>query len=162
MLILSGRYRNCTFINGLLGRCKETFLLNTDPGIYAAVGAYGTAGTVKTMVFFTEEVIKSTVVEVMPDSIGYMGGYDFYPATFFKKITDDSPDEYQKHYYRLAINNFGDPREMLDPPLSFELMKKEITKSPEAEKAFLNTYANTFSDNGYNIRFKNRIDELGR
>jgi hypothetical protein len=162
--IIASGYRNCTFINGLFGKCKETFLLNTEPGIYAAVGAYGTAGTVEAMVFFPEEVITSTVVEVIPDSIAYMGRYDFYTTTFFTQLPNDSHDEYQKHYYLLAINNFGDLRKKIvpHPALYFALMKKEITQSPEAESAFLNKYASIFSENGYSIRFKNRIDELGR
>lgn len=60
--VIASSYQDCPFFDELFGVCKDTFLLNVEPGVYAAVGAYGKAGTVETTVFFPEDVIKSTVL----------------------------------------------------------------------------------------------------
>lgn len=158
--IIAYGYRNCPFFNELFGTCNDTFLLNADPGIYAAVGAYGKSGTVMTTIFFPEDVIKSTIVTVGQDSLVYMGRYEFYTATLFRQM--ETPDDYQKHYYKLALSNTGDLRNLIIPasPLYLAVKTKKIFNSTTDEKQFLNKYIKEFKDSGLENEIVNRLNEL--
>lgn len=158
--IIAYGYRNCPFLDSFGGGCTDTFLLNTEPGVYAAVGAYGKTGTVFTTIFFPEDVIKSTIVTVGQDSLVYMGRYVFYSATLLRQM--ETPDDYQNHYYKRVLSNYGDLRNLITPASSlyFAVKTKEKFNSAIEEKRFLNKYIEMFKNTELENEIINRLNEL--
>ena len=128
---------------------RTIYLFNVKPGRYAAVAVYGSIftaaaahetgsiGTVYTkygtkgnFIIFSEQLIKSTIVNVEPGTFVFMGGFLIDSISYNE--TSDECDDIQKYYYNYfsAIDNSN--------PFSF-LFRKKIYLSGSLKKEFTST-----------------------
>jgi len=137
----------------------DTFLLNIEPGYYAAVGAMEDG----IYIYFPEEVIKESITEVKPNTMAYMGQFELQTISNRSKYI---PDELQQYYYsNLLFYGHRDIQGKMfitNMPLpQFHAPKvKTILKSAELEKQFLSGILNTFSNTEWMQKIQNRLNEL--
>jgi hypothetical protein len=136
----------------------DNFLFNIEPGIYAAVAAYGkaddTTGAAKDLlILFPEKMIKSTILEIKSNTIVYAGNFFINKDTFMNKIID--ADEIQKYYLNhLVKKQYGSELRVIAPSLM------EIQQSKELEIQFLNVYSSKFKGTDWEGNIKNRLKAL--
>ena len=121
------------------------YLFNVKPGKYAAIAAQGTkyteiyvkeskssifisqyANSKNAFVIFSEQLIKSTIVDVAPGTFVYMGGF-LIDSNIYNE-TSDGCDEIQKYYY----NHFSSLNK-IPKALSFLCGKKYFCGSLKEE-----------------------------
>lgn len=138
------------YVNGY-----SVYLLNAEPGIYAAVAAsYSqflappapvasgfnltvSSGTIGRVAYFPENLIRKTVVEVKPGTISYMGTYEVDMAAMagFR-----SADKAQEHY-----------RSQMQSGLisTFQSAEKKAARDLASEKEFFQKAREDFSDSDW-------------
>jgi len=131
----------------LVGR-DTTYLFNVEPGKYAAVAAYGTgyASTEKLYIMFSEQLIKSTIVDVEPGTFVYMG--EFFAGNV-------SCDEIQKYYYHY----FSSKNKSSNTNYFCGSLKKEFAGKNEKIK-FLLTQSEKFKDTQWENNIKRTLQSL--
>lgn len=147
-----------SWLGSLTSDSTDNFLFDVEPGIYAAVAAYGqargaTGSNNPVLILFPEKMIKSTILEVKPNTIVYAGKYILDRGSFMDNMKD--ADEIQKYYYKPLIQKF---REFGLITISSPL--KQIEQSKQIEIDFLKGYSSKFSGTDWEIKLKNRLKEL--
>lgn len=155
---ISSNYYYVPFMAGFQADAVDCFLLDIEPGAYAAVGA--TIG--EHYIYFPEEVIKASIVEVNPNRIEYMGEFQFKDISYDKN--NISPDELQHHYYvNLLIGNHNSSKVALPWGKSTLFHVPEINKiinSNDTEIDFLEGYLGLFAKTPWIDSIKNRLFDL--
>ena len=104
----------------------QVFLLNTEPGRYAAVAAVFVsrgAAQVPVSVFLSREIIEKTTVPVLPGQMTYLGDVKVRTSRNM-----DEPDPAQAHYWQLLT--------FLPGVLMGKGTLDSVTKDAASEKAF--------------------------
>ncbi len=146
---------------GFQADAVDNFLLDVEPGFYAAVGAK--AG--RYYLYFPEEIIKASVVEVKANRMVYMG--EFKLEEISRKSADNSPDNFQYHYYSnllLGGHRYDIPGKVVIPwghsTLFHAPKENKIIKSEEVEIDFLESYRGHFKKSGWEAAIENRLSDL--
>jgi hypothetical protein len=159
--IMVSNYYHAPFMAGFQMAAINTFLLDIEPGFYAAVGAQ----VDKEYIYFPEEVIKESFVEVKPNRIVYMGEYKLQVSIY--KTDDTSPDKLQYYYYSNLL--LGDHKDTIKGkvvgpwghnPIFHAPKVGEILKSRDLEIKFLKSYIGHFKKSGWIESIQNRINDL--
>lgn len=159
-------YTQGNFIRSDYSKGGQVYLLNAEPGRYAAVGCYMKGGGIKWVeytTFFPEELIKLTEVAVAPGTIAFMGEYVVDQSVGLKDA-----DDCQLHYLQLIA-----PGALTGPIESGVLAailghgdyyyKGSIHEEHcdrEAEIRFLTTALEHFKDTGWVNIVERRLEEL--
>lgn len=154
--ILSSNYYFVPFMAGFQAEAIDNFLLNVKPGVYAAVGASADG----VFLYFPEEVIRQSIVEVNSQELVYMGEFKLNKLSYKRR---SEPDEYQK-YYRLLFgggNNGGSKEVSHRNVPQFHAPKvKSINRSNDLEATFLRAYLKIFGDTKWRAAIENRLVQL--
>jgi hypothetical protein len=138
------------YVNGY-----HVYLLNAEPGLYAVVAAsYSqfmpappptsggvsvtvSGGTIGRVAYFSEDVIRKTIVEVKPGSISYMGTYEIDMAAMagFR-----AADRAQTHYRSQMQTGLAS---------TFESKEKKSVRDAESEKEFLQKARQDFAESDW-------------
>lgn len=160
--ILVSNYYYEPFMVGFQMDPVDTFLLNIEPGFYAVVGAQ-TAGL---YIYFPEEVIKESLVEVKPNQIVYMGEYKLQKISINQ--TDNSPPDKLQHYYYSNLL-LGDHKNITHGKAAEPWGHEPYFHAPKVDKikkfkgyeiSFLESYKGIFKESGWIESIKNRINDL--
>jgi hypothetical protein len=156
----------------LLGRPPKVFLLNVEPGVYAAVGAVGKTRRARYFTYFPEDMIKKTIIRVEPNSFYYLGTFSFETGS---DTSDRKPDETQKYYYSNTL--LGNHREIAGKqfirwddgllffnkyrdPQYIPLVMKESHNSKSDEIEFLKNNLGVFKGAGWDAKIQNRLNKI--
>jgi hypothetical protein len=149
--ICESNYSHESFWGSFKNDSVDNYILNLKPGVYAAVGAYGTSRDTNKPYFilFPQDVIKSSIIEVKANSLRYMGKFEFATGEYFSNI--GKSDEAQRHYYDIffPLNNEIKKQynviigSILDSGKIAASVKK-ISNSSSDEAGFLNKNKNLF------------------
>lgn len=134
----------------------NVYLLNAEPGLYAAVAASYSqfmpaipaapstgvtvtagAGTIGRVAYFPEDLIRKTVVEVKPGYISYMGTYEVDMA-FMAGFR--SADKAQEHYRSQMQTGL---------PSTFQSTEKRAVRDSVSEKEFFRQAREDFTGSGW-------------
>jgi len=146
-----------------IGRRPNVFLLNVEPGMYAAVGAVGKASGVKIFAYFPEEMVKKTTIHVKPNSFYYVGTFTFETGS---EMYSNQLDATQNFYYKGLL--LGDHREVagkqkisnIKNPQYIPLVLKESNSAKSDEIEFLKDHKEVFKSTGWDSKIQNRLNEL--
>ncbi len=146
----------------------DSFIMNVEPGIYAAVGAIGSGITsgAKFYIYFPEDLIKKSIVEVLPNTMTYMGKY--YLSRGFILTRINKTDEVQDYYYSNMLfgednHNFGQRFIPFRKPSIFQAPKLECAEnSIDDEIKFLNKHLDTFDETGWKDKINNRLQTINQ
>jgi hypothetical protein len=162
----------------------DSFFLNVDPGIYAAVGAVGTGrnSQEKFIIYFPKDMIESTIRKVQPNTVTYMGKY------ILNKLASLDIFGFKRKQLKIGSNETSnnDPQIFYSENYAFDFLKLEDGKtviskynhpvvvlsslnkslcSEHDEYIFLNNHLKTFAETNWVSKIKNRlsmIEELDR
>jgi hypothetical protein len=157
----------------------DSFIMNVEPGIYAAVGAVGTGRTSgdKFMIYFPKDMVKATIRRVYPNTITYMGKF------FLNKVTSFNLFGIIKEPFRMGAsdNKNDDPQVFFSENYAFDLLildgeESVISKyenymmvlsslneslgSMSIEKNFLKKHLKTFAGTKWISKINNRLSIL--
>jgi hypothetical protein len=163
-IIFSNDYYSTTFMRNLLelSGAVDNFLFDIKPGIYAAVGAYAQENSSEYLILFPEKMIKSTIIEVKPNSLVYSGRFYLKTPNLFETIAGEKKeiDNTQRYYHRPLLQELKKivgnlvMIHVLTPSLD------EVKQSTEIENKFLKIYQNTFKDTEWAEKINNRLKSL--
>jgi len=150
----------------------DSFLMNTEPGVYAAVGGIGVGmnSGARFYIYFSKEMIKKTIIEAKPGTIVYMGDFVLENVAYSYQMHE--PDELQTYYFTNLL--FDDHKQFHN---KVGLIIKDIltwytdpqfhspklysgSYSKETERKFLNSHLGTFKGTEWVNKIKNRISEI--
>lgn len=152
-------YYHASFMTGFQADPIDTFLLNIEPGFYAAVGAVADS----VIIYFPEDVIKASIVEVKYGQMTYMGEYKL------QNIAHDYryfPDDLQNYYYtnQLFAKYKDDQGNMMfyeGERRSHHAPKAEkLMHSNEDEISYLAKYLSIFKSSGWDAKIDSRLNQL--
>ncbi len=158
---IASNYYYVPFMAGFQADAVDNFLLDIEPGYYAAVGAM--VGMY--YVYFPEEVIKASIIDVKPNRIVYMGEFKLQKISYNKN--NNSPDRLQHYYYSNVL--LGSHRYEVHGKVAmpwgysslFQAPKiNKIIKSNEEEIDFLEGYLGFFKNSGWSESIQNRLSDL--
>ncbi len=157
--ILSTNYYRTPFMVGFQADAIDSFLLNVEPGVYAAIGAF----TDGIFMYFPKEVINASMVEVKPNNMVYMGEFKLqnisYEDAYF-------PDEFQQYYYsnQLFEKHKDYQGNMLISYSNIRLHHaskvKNVITSTNFEIIFLKSCLSTFNESGWKDMIETRLRDL--
>lgn len=132
----------------------DNFLMNVEPGTYAAVGGIGSGQNTRArfIVYFPDELIRSSITTVSEGSISYMGQFELERGYANKQM--DSPDISQNFYFRNQIF----PKKYLASKYihySPNLMMKNT--GSETEQKYLFNILDTYIEPEWNVQIKNEL-----
>jgi len=165
-LVYTSNYIYEPFMAGFQFGGYDAFVLDIEPGIYAAVGMIGSgSGTrVDFLIYFPEKMVKETIVEVKLGMMTYMGKFKLKKVSYNKLM--DIPDKVQSHYYSNRIfdkeGQFHGKRKVshyLSPQFHSPDMKS-FKKSKEYEIEFLKRHKSSLSSGGWDKHISRRLDML--
>lgn len=167
------RFRESNFIKESLLRgfqfgSTDLFLLDVEPGIYAAVGMIGEGANSKAgfYVYFPRELVTASIVEVRPGEMAYMGKYQLAKVNGRRQM--DNPDELQAYYNTNNMFEASDQRLQRLPGFARQYMwtqfhspgLKDASSGAAAEVAFLSRQRGGFSNTDWQEMVDNRLDAL--
>ncbi|MGD8833947.1 MAG: hypothetical protein PVJ84_10620 [Desulfobacteraceae bacterium] len=157
----------------------DSFLMDIEPGIYAAVGAVGTGRTSgnKFLLYFPEAMVRKSICKVPPNTITYMGKF------ILDRVTSFEIGEYVNKQLSMKTDGIqdNDPQIYYSNNQAFDLLKLNsedtvisrygnlMTVLPTMydslcsvsdEKKFLNYHIETFAQYGWRIKVKNRLSMI--
>lgn len=151
--------------DNFIGR-NTTYLFNLKPGKYAAVAAYGygyiSNGNV--IYLFSEEMIRSSIVEVKTGSFVYMGAFLSEQGSLFKRF--DTADNIQKFYFNKLSSIYKEHGGLLSGHLFSEeyfyiaTPLKEKFVSKEYKQKFLESQLKDFRGTEWEYLIKKEINAL--
>lgn len=121
----------------------NAYLLNAEPGLYAVVAASYSqfmpawGGRIDRVAYFTEDLIRKTVVEVKPGAISYMGTYEVDMA-FMAGFR--SADKAQEHYRSQMQTEWWS---------NFQSTEKTSVRDSVSEMEFFQKAREDFSESGW-------------
>jgi len=151
--------------DNLIGR-NTIYLFNLPPGRYAAVAAYGTGyiNYDNVIYLFSEEMIKSTIVDVKPGSFVYIGAFVSEMGKMLNPF--DNSDDVQKYYYKHFSSIYKDHGGLLSGHLIAEryyyiatpLKEKRISK--DSKRKFLEEQLKEFSNTKWEVNIRRELQQL--
>jgi predicted component of type VI protein secretion system len=146
----------------------DSFAMNLDAGIYAAVGAIATGYTsnINFLIFFPEDMIRSTITEVSPDRIKYMGRYTLDRMNFVGMMATTQMDDPQAFYYKnnifdlLMLENRKSVVYNFHKPIRIMVTLDNSDRSKETEIEFLLEHMKTFEATEWTPKLQNQIKKL--
>lgn len=157
--ILPSNYYFAPFMAGFHADAFDNFLLNVEPGVYAAVGASSNGY----YLFFPKEVITNSIVEVGFNEMVYMGEFKLEKISYNKEYV---PDECQMYYFSSRLfpgqSNYENRRVISHHPTSgFFAPKVQTIKRPtEYEENFLKDYLKRFKNTKWKGAIENRLKRI--
>ena len=143
----------------------SSFVMNVEPGTYAAVGAIGQGKFtyIKYFVYFPKEMIKKTMIHVEPNTFKYMGKYIFNTAS---ESNTQRTDEIQNFYYKNLL--FPEHKDLYGKqyvsryksPQYLALSIKEAKNAPNDEIEFLEKQRKYFKDTDWEPKILKRLSKL--
>lgn len=154
----------------------DSFSMNVEPGIYAAVGAVGTGRTSgeKFIIYFPKEMVRATIREVNPNTITYMGKYLLDRATSLNifdisrnqltmgttEKSDDNPQFFYSENHAFDLIKLEDGKTVItnyERPMVVLSSLSESFSTESDEKKFLTNHLKTFDGTEWIPKIKNRI-----
>lgn len=164
-IIFKSNYHHA-FSYDLLRAGIDTFLLDIEPGFYAAVGAIGKGrkSEINVLVFFPEQMVKESISEVKPNTMAYMGRFilsglsrvelmgtaDKIQSFYFN---NQLLDKEQKYHGKNMVPNWAGPQFHFQGMESFE-------KSSDSETKFLERNKATFKSTDWANNISHRLEML--
>jgi hypothetical protein len=165
-IILKSNYYYAPFMSGFQAGGMEIFLLDIEPGFYAAVGGIGKGHATKVdfLIFFPEQMVKETITEIKSNTIVYMGKFVMSQVSVFKRMNNPDRiqqfffntklfDEEQRYYGKMVISNNVNPQFHSPTMESFE-------KSNDKEMEFLARHKTTFKSTDWANNINHRLEML--
>ena len=122
----------------------QVYLLNAEPGRYAAVASFYLRVGNKWTTIFPKELIKLTEVTVAPGTIAFMGDYVVDSDT-----GTENYDDAQSHYSRLVYTGYH-----------YDGSLHEENRDKQAEIGFLTNALEHFKDTGWVNVIQRRMGDL--
>jgi hypothetical protein len=144
------------------------FLLDIEPGFYAAVGAKGkgsyTEGTGRNkerieydvFIYFPEQMVKETITEVKPNTMVYMG---LLELACNNSYTMQNNDKLQDFYY---LSELFDKEYPYLHPYRIAPTMESFQRSTDSEIEFLNRYKLFFISSDWASRIKHRLEMIDK
>ena len=164
-IILKSNYYHA-FMYDLIRGGIDTFLLDIEPGFYAAVGAIGKGhkSDAHILVFFPERLVKESITEVKPNTMVYMGKFALSGLSLFEimgtadKIqsfyfNNQLLDKEQQYHGKNMVPNWVGPQFHFQGMESFE-------KSTDSEMKFLERNKATFKSTDWANNISRRLEML--
>jgi hypothetical protein len=145
-------YSRESFWGNLKKDSTDNILFDVEPGVYAPIAAYGTGKNSHKnfIILFPEKMIKSSIVNLKPNSMVYIGKFIFKKGPLLDRMKE--ADEIQKYYYSTINPKYQ--------PDCVALSLEEIQQSQEIEKEFLIKYNAIFKDTDWTGKINNRLSEI--
>ena len=164
--IYTSNYNKEPFMAGFQMDNIDTFCFDLKPGIYAAVAAKG-SGTntkIKYYIYFPEDMIKKTIVNLKENSIRYIGEFDFEDVSYTSQMKD--PDYIQLYYFMNGIID-GVPGKNKPQKITWYRNPQyhsptlvKIFNSKDDEIKFLKGISSSFKNTEWNDNIRGRLNEL--
>ncbi|MEJ2158737.1 MAG: hypothetical protein P8X96_25700 [Desulfobacteraceae bacterium] len=166
-ILISTNYRYESLAANLLPDSIDCFLLDIEPGIYAAIGALGKGRNSQAdiLVFFPEEMVRKTITLVESNKMYFMGRYILKYGSSVNGF--QKPDELQAYYYKLLRSGneelYTKTRisHYQSPVFAFPVLKF-VDNSTDDEIKFLKKRLNLFKNTSRESTILNRITLLER
>jgi hypothetical protein len=177
--LLVSNYVNESLKASLQFDAVDSFFMNIEPGIYAAVGAAGIGRTSGNnyILYFPEVMVKKSICKVQPNTITYMGKFildrvaSFEIGGHIKKQLSMQADEIQVNdpqiYYSnnhafdlIKLNNEDTVNSKYGNPMKVLPTMYDSLCSASDEKLFLNYHIKTFAESRWILKIKNRLSMI--
>ncbi|MCP3940029.1 MAG: hypothetical protein GY710_00910 [Desulfobacteraceae bacterium] len=166
--VITSNYNKTPLMVGFQMDNIDSFCLNLEPGIYAAVAAKGVGANsnVKYYIYFPEEMIKKTIVNLKQNSMRYLGEFDFEDVSYKNQM--NNPDKVQFYYFASGlidgVPGTSKPRYISNfiTPQHHSPSLEKFANSKEKEVKFLNSVSGSFKNTGWYDNIKARLDTLGK
>jgi hypothetical protein len=159
--VIASNYYYIPFMAGFQAAAYENFLLNVEPGFYAAVGASADG----IFVYLPKEVIEDSIVEVKPCELVFMGYFKLDKISYDKRTI---PDDYQLYYFSNQL--FYEAREYQgkmgvshrNVPQFHAPKVKENKRNADIEASFLKNSITLFKNSGWEEAIENRLRHISQ
>ena len=166
--VIASNYMYEPIMHAFQTHTVDSFAMNIDAGIYAAVGAIATGYTsnINFLIFFPEDMVKSTITVVYPDTITYMGRYTLGRMNFVGMMAAPAMDDLQAFYYKnnifdlLMLENRKSVVYNFNKPIRMMVTLDNSNQSKETEIEFLLEHMKTFERTEWIPKLKNQIEKL--
>ena len=157
-----------SFLVGMQMGNTDVFLLDIEPGIYAAVGMVGVGANTgsKFYIYFPSELILSSITEVGPDTMGYMGEYRLKRVSGMRQM--DNSDEFQTYFNTIQI--FDTSNQIIEraPRFAQQYMGShfhspklhESKTGKETEIKFLRSKIGKFKNTAWENKIRNSLSNI--
>ncbi len=146
----------------------DSFCFNLEPGTYAAIASTGVGANsgVRYFIYFPEEMIRKTVVNLKENSIIYLGEFDFEDVSYTNQMKD--ADEFQLYYFNSGlIDGVSGPNKPQKiswhrNPQHHSPSLMKFSNGKDEEIKFLTSIQGSFKNTEWQDNIRERLNSLNR